>query len=376
MSTSAADLTFHILGLCAARPGGADVADRLRRDIRALESWPALLDEAEDHGMEPLLRAHLAEAAVALPKHVADRLSLRWMQQAHACTVRTNVVAGVVDVLREAGIEPLILKGAALAHLVYPDPVLRPMRDVDLLVPRVDLAPALERLAACGFSAGGPPLPADHHHAPAMSTTVEGVTITIELHHGLFQPTPFLRQVAYEDVLARAQSFTWQERRVMTLSREDMLWHVYAHAFAINVTRPAIRLISVADLTILTERWHEAIDWDRMSAAYPRAVRALPLLHHLTPWSDAVRRRMQWDLSGPVRGVRRIAPRLAWSRDACRDVLWPPDWWLGVRYGVRDPLHKLRCRAWTHPAHLAASAVRSARMRFPALDRGSTIRHS
>ena len=34
-----------------------------------------------------------------------------------------------------------------------------------------------------------------------------------------------------------------------TLGREDMLWHVYAHAFVISTLRPgAIRLLSITDL--------------------------------------------------------------------------------------------------------------------------------
>ena len=40
--------------------------------------------------------------------------------------------------MAQAGVPFLVLKGAALAHLVYGDPRLRPMRDVDLLIRKAD----------------------------------------------------------------------------------------------------------------------------------------------------------------------------------------------------------------------------------------------
>jgi hypothetical protein len=51
-----------------------------------------------------------------------------------------------------AGVPFLALKGAALGATVYADPGLRPMTDVDLLVPPDRLDPALDALARAGFS--------------------------------------------------------------------------------------------------------------------------------------------------------------------------------------------------------------------------------
>ena len=74
-----------------------------------------------------------------------------------------------------------------------------------------------------------------------------------------------------------------------TLGCEDMLWHVYAHAFVINTLRPgAIRLLSVADLVHATEAWIDRIDWARLRRQYGRLLRALHVLHDLVPWSPHV----------------------------------------------------------------------------------------
>jgi Uncharacterised nucleotidyltransferase len=62
----------------------------------------------------------------------------------------------VSSAMAQAGVPLLVLKGAALAQLVYEDPRLRPMRDVDLLVRKTDARRALDVLMRCGFPAGRP----------------------------------------------------------------------------------------------------------------------------------------------------------------------------------------------------------------------------
>ena len=351
------DATFRILGLCASPLGNANVSEQLRRDTIGVGSWEALVKHADGDGLEPLFRAHLLEAGIPLPAAVADHLRSRWMQHAHACAVRTRVITGVLRAMEAEGIPLLLLKGAALAHLVYENPMLRPMRDVDALVRARDAPRAARVLEACGFEVAGPVVPPRHHHVRAMSTTVDSATVTIELHHQLLQATPFLRPVEYDDVYRDAQSFDWSGHEARGLGREDTLWHVYAHAFAINITRPAIRLISVADLVTLTEAWVEEIDWELVRRRYGPVWHGLPFLHHLTPWSPRVLEKLQWDVSRTPDGVRPIAPRLLLSVGACRDVMWPPEWWLGVRYGIRRGPHRVWCRLVAHPIRLMAAAV-------------------
>jgi hypothetical protein len=65
--------------------------------------------------------------------------------------VRFHWAAGAAEVLREAGVEVMLLKGAALSTVHYRDGGLRPMDDVDVLV-RTERAPAaLEALARAGW---------------------------------------------------------------------------------------------------------------------------------------------------------------------------------------------------------------------------------
>jgi hypothetical protein len=356
--------TFRILSLCARDAGTPAVYESLRTSIELLASWDALIADAEEHGLDPLLLMHLREAAIDLPPLVKTRLQTRCVQHGHAYAVRTRVTAEAIATLRDAGIPVLVLKGAALAHLVYREPMLRPMRDVDLLVRRDDGQRAWRCLQEIGFSCVGGPREAAYHHLQPVAKTVDGAMVTIEIHHELLRATPFVAPVTYDHVARRAQPFHWNGTEYLTLSREDMLWHVYAHAFVINVLRPGIRLISIADLVSLTEAWTAELDWERVEHEYGRAFRALLRIHQLTPWSPRVLEKLGGDGSTGAARVRPIASSVEWRGALTADVWWPPEWWFGMRYGSGSRITRLWHRAVAHPACVMIVAGQTTRRRL------------
>lgn len=61
-------------------------------------------------------------------------------------------LAQAVTTLQQNGIRVTVLKGAHLAALIYPHIGLRPMADMDLLVPKEDLAKADTVLCGLGYT--------------------------------------------------------------------------------------------------------------------------------------------------------------------------------------------------------------------------------
>ena len=372
------DGAFRFLSLCALPPGSSTVAQRLPAALSAVPSFDELAIAGEQHGMEPLVLAHSARAGPAIPSDFRARLRARQTQHAHAAAVRTRVVADVASALAQATVPFLVLKGAALAHLVYGDARLRPMRDVDLLIRKGDARRTLDVLIHCGFKPAGTVVPSGHHHLQGMSKTLEGATVTIELHHELMVRTPFVEPRGYDDLIRRSQPLDWDGMSCQTLGCEDMLWHVYAHAFVINTLRPgAIRLLSVADLVHATEAWIDRIEWDRVRRQYGRLLRALHVLHDLVPWSPhvaevLVRRSPKGEggreqVERPASAVRAYPIDSApdWSAALMPDVLWPPEWWFRMRYGITTWPRWVWFRAVGHPARLALSAGRAIMTRLP-----------
>ena len=356
------DDVFRFLSLCAQRPGSAAVAGRLSSALSVVASFDDLAVAAEQHGMEMLVLAHVERGGLAIPDDIRARLSARRTQHAHAGAVRAQVIAGVADAMARAGVPFLVLKGAALAHLVYDDSRLRPMRDVDLLVRKTDAARSLDVLTRCGFESSGIVLPTHHHHMPPMARTQQGATVTIEVHRELLYPTPFVSPRDYDDVIQRSQPFAWGTLTCRTLGFEDMLWHVYAHAFVTLPLRPgAMRLLSIADLVHATEAWSDRIDWPRLRREYPRLLRALHVLDDLVPWSPHVAETLRGQMAPPATAVRAraIASDIYWSARLLPDALWPQEWWFRMRYGVTSWPRWVWYRAVGHPAHIAGPAARA-----------------
>ena len=61
------DGAFRFLSLCAQRPGSAAVAQRLSSALSAVPSFDELAIAAEQHGMEPLVLAHIERTGLAIP---------------------------------------------------------------------------------------------------------------------------------------------------------------------------------------------------------------------------------------------------------------------------------------------------------------------
>ena len=225
---------FPLLALCARAQGHPVQAALLRKHAQALQQWDDLPAQAEAHGLVPLLFTHLEAAGVAMPPAIKQQLLGYYMQHAHATRVRTQVLADILTCYQAAGIDVLLLKGAALAQLVYPQPVLRPMRDIDILVRAEDVYHAYALLPEIGFTP--PPgahhgLGPDHHDLTAIKRAADGFSVSVEVHHALHlnERGHPLRYNAY---VPTAQSFTVGSISAQTLGREETLWHIYRHTLS------------------------------------------------------------------------------------------------------------------------------------------------
>jgi hypothetical protein len=127
----------------------------------------------------------------------------------------------------------LVLKGAALARLAYPDAALRPMLDLDLLVPDARRSDAEAALRALGYRgparwevrpATGPAAKAE----PDKPLELPGTPMLVELHTRLeWTRAPFAYDL--DGAWARAVAVTLEGREARTLHPDDMLLHVCLH---------------------------------------------------------------------------------------------------------------------------------------------------
>jgi len=159
------------------------------------------------HLVTPMLAACAADPALG-PRLPDD--FRRYVTFVHSENARRNralrlQLGEAVARLNGIGVEPVLLKGAArLADGLYPDPGWRVMRDLDLLVPRDQLAEAAACLRSAGyrFLEGGTGWSGRHHHLPQLAR--DGALAVVEVHA---EPLPDRRAACpAEAVIARSRA--------------------------------------------------------------------------------------------------------------------------------------------------------------------------
>ncbi len=356
-----------IMGCCARDVGCEGVYANLRVLIADFEkhrlSWGDLLREAEEQGLAPLLHKHLAAAGCAIPEHCRRRLHSLYLRSRQANAIRNRSLLKILQAFRGEAVEVLLVKGIALANLVYGDPALRPMRDIDLLIKTEDAGRAEALLFSLGYGhEGGEDVPADYYHLRPAVKTMEGLPVTIELHRGLFPPHPDYPVWSFDYLWARSITMEVGSVTTRTLCLEDMLQHVYLHGFRSPLTYEPFRLIHVADCVTMVEKHHADIDWQRLTRSVPQLRPALSAFHALTPWSKEVLQKVK--IAGRMSSLLPATPYQGWplrrfgsiSHRHCLQwllaTLWPSRWWVQVYYGHSQGWGYWRVRLFEHPRAL------------------------
>lgn len=88
----------------------------------------------------PWLALRLQEAQIELPEPVNGRLQALNTASRERTDCMLAACAEILAAFQKAGIETLLLKGAVLSPLFYPNPLLRPLADLDLLIRPRDIA--------------------------------------------------------------------------------------------------------------------------------------------------------------------------------------------------------------------------------------------
>jgi hypothetical protein len=221
-----------LLSLCS-----GDRSDAARAQAAGLMGqpvdWLRLSELAALHGVVGLARRTLLafDAAARVPAPAWRAMEQAAAQIAFDGMVQQRQLAAIVAALHGAGIEPLLLKGYALADLVYPDPVTRPSADVDVLVRPDQVAPACQALARMGCT-----LPdaatvdvqlANAYDLPVIMPAMAGRATLLELHWDLAPRGLFTLDL--DLWRARAEWFQVAGQPALRFSPEDMLLHLALH---------------------------------------------------------------------------------------------------------------------------------------------------
>ena len=172
-----------------------------------------------------------------------------------------RAVALAVRPLTDVGLEPVVFKGPAVAAR-YPEPGLRPMDDIDLLLPRADHRRALEALGRAGWQVARA---GDGDHYDTVLTHREVPSFFLEVHYGLEGASERVTALDPEALWARRQPLDCAGTAAFGLPPAEELVVLAAHAGKPH--HRFVRLVWMADLAMIVghaEMHGTAIDWDRV----------------------------------------------------------------------------------------------------------------
>ena len=126
----------------------------VKNAIRNVEDWPEFVRQLKNEGIESLAYWNLSRLNLKdhIPNLVMEELQQYYNYTRWYNSIRFSVFRRLLNDLKEEEIEVVILKGAVLASIVYPDIGLRPMLDFDFLVLKHDLPLTHNTIKRMGFA--------------------------------------------------------------------------------------------------------------------------------------------------------------------------------------------------------------------------------
>ena len=248
----------------------------------ATADWNEVANMAVRHGLAPLLFKRLKQsgAQAGIPADAWERLRLAYFNSAGRNKRRFRELRTVLGCLRTAGIPVIVLKGAYLAEAVYGDIAVRPMCDVDLMVPRAEVP----RTQAILLDKGR----VDKHakdvewwyrnecHLPAVIIR----TLAVEVHWTII-PADAPLSIDTAGIWDRACTASVAGVDVLALSLEDLLLHLSLHSACREGFGGGLR--PYTDIAETIRRHGGAVDWPRVAglACEWEAARYVGLALHL-----------------------------------------------------------------------------------------------
>ncbi len=246
-------------------PGGQDEAS-----LDAL--WEqARVDDVDALVAGPLLRS-LGGRYPSLDGRIVQRLREAELRSLLRHRELCRVAAGFAG----ASVPVLLLKGAGLAYTVYPEPHLRPSRDIDLFIRRDSRDAAARALAGCGYTRMREPdgelAGAQAHYA---RSDARGINHFIDLHWRISNARVFEEALGFDDAWDESRLLPTLEPATRTLGGEQALLLACIHRVAHHQDDSS--LLWLWDIHLLAAQLGDS-EWrhflDRAAATGMRAVSA------------------------------------------------------------------------------------------------------
>jgi hypothetical protein len=264
------------------------------------DDWENVAVLAIALGLAPVLHWKLEQSSICPPALTMAKLGVT--RQAH--NKRNGAIADQLSEIlagcRAQQISVIVLKGALLAQVAYPEPGLRPMNDIDLLLPARELPGFGRLLADLGYQGNykdasfGPGI--TKHLSTYRRQGSAGATPnpylsadgdrTVEPHNSLEESWFGLKVDITPGVWERSVPISLHGQPALRLCADDMLVHLAVHA-AFHVIMRTTVFVQLYDIRRVVESWATELDWSRVLEQV-RLVKAEPFVFAALSWAKSL----------------------------------------------------------------------------------------
>ncbi|MDI6839429.1 MAG: nucleotidyltransferase family protein [bacterium] len=229
--------------------------------------WAIVLDKAKANGISCIFYHYLKETNGSyIPKRVLKELEQEYYGNLTRNILMYKELEQVLKMLNKNNIKVILLKGIALAELVYKNLALRPMSDVDLLVKKEKLPQIDEKMRAFGYSTN------EDYRSCLQRSTVDCFnsieyhkdTVSVHFHWHLVNSTlpafMYASKIDMEKIWNEAISVKVYGVGTLSLAPHHLLIHLSEHA-----GKPAHsfnKLIFLYDIAKTIKTYEKELNWE------------------------------------------------------------------------------------------------------------------
>jgi len=201
-----------------------------------------------------------------LPTDIRIRLNEAYAQSQALWLLRKYETNRAIEILEQSPAIPFVLlKGAALANTVYPEPAQRPMNDVDFLIPSDSLDLLIERFKSYGYVEEGHTQGSDiiKQYEICFSTPRSNSRLELEFH-SIFPHLPLGQESqAMTWFWSQLESFQFAGNTVKGLNPTASVLYLSSHALQQH-GMAQMPLIWIYDIYLILREKAADIDWQEL----------------------------------------------------------------------------------------------------------------
>jgi len=268
----------QLLLLCSRTYMSEEVIQKVKDILRPDLDWDQFIEDSCKHGVAPLVYLSFQKIdpkTKIIPNQVFQRLKNAYYTNLRYNTLLYRELNKVLSAFKSEGVQVILLKGAALAELVYKNIALRSMSDIDILVKQKDLSTVEKILRQLHYRLSPYVLPSSKwyiwvEHVPPYIKSND-ITIRIEIHLDI--ATHYKANIQTTKVWENALPVTIAGvNNVLVLPPEELLIRLCLHASKHIYNGDEGNLRWWCDIAEVERCYRKEIDWEyitRISRLFP-----------------------------------------------------------------------------------------------------------